>query len=308
MSDVLAPFVHPRCTLVHGDCIHAMSEMPAQSVGLAVTSPPFADLFVYSRDDADLGNCRGEVFNTSFRFFTEQLVRVMKPGRLAALHTTQLLAYGVLHGFQGLRDFCGDVAKAMSAAGFHYAGEIAIGKNPQSAAQRMKLHNLMFTTLKKDSVKSIPVRNDYLLLFRAPGENEEPVKAYERGDVSTDDWVQLASGLWNDHMGGVWRDIDETNVLQVKGTGGEDDSRHVCPLQLGLIERAVKLWSNPGDLVLDPFSGVGSTGVVSVKLGRRYVGTDLKRENHLTASRTLRELLDAQDRQPTLFALSGAAT
>lgn len=294
MSALLPPFVHPRCTLVHGDAVPALAEVPAGACGLVVTSPPFADLFVYSRDDADLGNNRDGAFNLAFRMWCEQLARAVAPGRLACLHTTQLLAYGVLHGFMGLRDFCGRVAEAMTDAGFDYVGEVAIPKNPQSAAQRMKLHNLMFTTLKKDSSKSIPVRNDYLLLFRARGENAAPVRAYERGDVTTEDWVRWASGVWDD--------IDETDVLKTRGTGGEDDTRHVCPLQLGLIRRAIKLWSNPGDLVCDPFSGVGSTGVAALELGRRYLGIDLKREHHLTAQRTLGELVDVQDRQLGLFA------
>lgn len=298
MSDVLAPFTHPRCTLVHGDCCEAMAAMPAGAAGLVVTSPPFADLFVYSRDDADLGNYREALFNLAFQMWARQLARVVAPGRLACLHTTQLLAYKVLHGFMGLRDFCGRAAEAMQAAGFAYVGEVAINKNPQSAAQRMKLHNLMFTTLKKDSAKSIPVRNDYLLLFRAPGENAAPVRSFERGDVTTEDWVRWASG--------VWSDVDETDVLQTRGTGAEDDERHVCPLQLGLIARCIKLWSNPGDLVLDPFSGVGSVGVAALKHGRRYLGVELKREHHLTAARTLGELARSQDTQLTLFGAAAA--
>ncbi len=293
MSDLLEPIVTPRYTLIHGDCVHAMAAMPAASVGLSISSPPFADLFVYSRDEADLGNNRDGAFNLAFRMWAEQLVRVMAPGRLVCLHTTQLLAYKVLHGYIGLRDFCGHVASAMTDAGFSWAGEWAIGKNPQAAAQRMKLHNLMFVTLRKDSSKSIPVRNDYVLVFRAPGENTVPVTSFERGDVTEEEWVRLASG--------IWRPISETNVLKTAGTGAEDDSKHVCPLQLELIDDCIRLWSNPGELVMDSFNGIGSTVYSAVKRGRRGLGIDLKRENHLTAAKTIAELVRAEESQTLLF-------
>lgn len=293
MSELITPIVHPRYTLLHGDSITAMAEMPAGSAGLVVCSPPFADLFCYSRDEADLGNNREEAFNLVWRCFTEQLARVVAPGRIVCLHTTQLLAYRNIHGFIGLRDFCGDVVRSMRAAGFDYCADIAIDKNPQSAAQRMHLHNLLFVTLRKDSSRSMPVRNDYLLVFRAPGENTVPVKAWDRGDLTEDDWIRWAHG--------VWLDIDETAVLKTDGARAADDEKHVCPLQLGLIERCVRLWSNPGELVFDPFSGVGSTGYAALKLKRRYLGIDLKKENVLTAARFLGELVSAQDRQLSLF-------
>jgi DNA modification methylase len=293
MSDTIAPITHERYTLIHGDSTVALAEMPEASVGLVVTSPPFADLFVYSRDEADLGNNKPEAFNLAWRCFTEQLRRVVAPGRIVALHTTQLLAYKNIHGFVGLRDFCGDVSKSMAAAGFEYCGDVSINKNPQSAAQRMHLHNLLFVTLRKDSTKSMPVRNDYLMVFRAPGDNAVPVKAFERGDVTEDDWIRWASGVWDD--------IEETNVLKTDGARTEEDEKHVCPLQLGLIERCLRLWSNPGELLLDPFSGVGSCGVAAMKLRRRYLGIDLKRENVLTAAKTLRDLVNVQDRQLSLF-------
>jgi DNA modification methylase len=292
MSETLAPIVTERYTLVHGDAVAAMAELPPASVGLVVTSPPFADLFVYSRDQADLGNNRGAAFNLAFRCFTEQLIRVVAPGRVVALHTTQLLAHKNMHDYVGLRDFCGDVVRAMAEAGFHYCGDVAIDKNPQSAAQRMHLYNLLFVTLRRDSTLSMPVRNDYLLIFRAPGENAAPVKAFERGDVSEDDWVRYAHGCW--------LDIDETNVLKTDGARTAEDEKHVCPLQLGLIDRCVLLWSNPGDLVFDPFVGVGSVPYKALTRRRRALGVDLKRENILTAAKLLRDLVDIQDRQLTL--------
>lgn len=292
MSSSQSPVVTDEFTLIHGDCVEALAETPAQSISLLVCSPPFADLFVYSRDDGDMGNAKEGTFKALFRCWAEQVFRVMQTGRIAALHVTQLLAYKVLHGHIGLRDFCGHVAEAMRAAGFDYVGEVAIAKNPQSAAQRMKLHNLMFTTLRKDSSKSVPVRNDYILLFRRPGENANPVTSFARGEVSEDDWVRLASG--------VWVDVQETDVLQTRGTGEADDERHVCPLQLGVIDRLVRLYSNPGELVCDPFNGVGSTGVGALRRGRRYLGIELKESYFRTAARTLRDLARAQRDQTVM--------
>ncbi len=286
MSKTLAPIVTDEFTLIHGDCIEALSNAKECSVSLLLCSPPFADLFVYSKDDGDMGNAKEGVFKALFRCWAEQAFRVVQPGRIAALHVTQLLAYKVLHGFMGLRDFCGHVAVAMKEAGFDYVGEVAIAKNPQSAAQRMKLHNLMFTTLRKDSSKSVPVRNDYVLLFRRPGENAVPVKSFDRGEVTEEDWIRFASGVWDE--------IDETNVVQTRGTGDADDERHVCPLQLPVIDRLVRLYSNPGEVVCDPFNGVGSTGIGALKRGRRYLGIELKASYFKTAAKTLNTLAKAQ--------------
>lgn len=292
MSTIRKPIVTPEFTLIHGDCIEALSKTPEQTVSLLICSPPFADLFVYSKDDGDMGNAREGVFKALFRCWAEQAFRVMQDGRIAALHVTQLLAYKALHGYMGLRDFCGHVAIAMKEAGFDYVGEVAIGKNPQSAAQRMKLHNLMFTTLRKDSSKSVPVRNDYVLLFRRPGDNATPVKSFDRGEVTEEDWIRLASGIWSD--------IDETNVVQTRGTGDSDDERHVCPLQLPVIDNLVRLYSNPGEIVCDPFNGVGSTGIGALKRGRRYLGIELKESYFRTASKTLSSLAKAQRDQTVM--------
>lgn len=282
VSELLAPVRTDRYTLVHGDCVHAMAAMPAQSVGLVVTSIPFADLFAYTKDQADLGNNRPESFWYGFRCVAEQLLRVMRPGRVVAIHTTQLLAYKNLHGFVGIRDFIGDVAKVMTDAGFAYCADVAIAKNPQAIAQRMHLHSLMFTNLKKDAAQLHPARNDYVLIFKAPGDNDAPITSYLRGEVSQDDWIRWACGTWDD--------ISEGDVLKTRGTGGEDDTKHVCPLQLEVIRRCVLLWSNPDELVMDPFDGVGSTAYVAVKHRRRALGIDLKAEHHKTAAANLRQL------------------
>lgn len=187
-------------------------------------------------------------------------------------------------------------ANAMRAVGFHYCADVAIGKNPQSQAQRTHDHNLLFATLDRDSAGSMPTRNDYLLVFRADGKNEVPVTSAKRGEVSKDDWIRWARGVWND--------IDETDVLKPRGTGAADDEAHVCPLQLEVIRRCVLLWSNPDELVLDPFNGIGSTSYVAVKHRRRALGMDLKPENHLTAARTLGDLVGKEEAQLSLLDMS----
>lgn len=282
VSDLHQPVRTDRYTLVHGDCVPAMAAMAPASVALTVTSIPFADLFAYTKDQADLGNNRPESFWYGFRCVAEQLARVMMPGRVAAIHTTQLLAYKNMHDYVGIRDFTGDVAKVMADAGFSYCADVAIAKNPQAIAQRMHLHSLMFTNLKKDAALLHPARNDYLLIFKARGDNPVPVTSYTRGEVSQEDWIRWACGTWDD--------ISEGDVLKTRGTGGADDTKHVCPLQLEVIRRCVLLWSNPDELVMDPFNGVGSTVHQAVKHRRRGLGIDLKAEHHLTAAKHLRSL------------------
>lgn len=282
VSEINKPVHTDRYSLVHGDCVHAMAAMRPASVALTVTSIPFADLFAYTKDQADLGNNKAESFWYGFRCVAEQLARVMMPGRVVAIHTTQLLAYKNMHEYVGIRDFTGDVAKVMSDAGFGYCADIAIAKNPQAIAQRMHLHSLMFTNLKKDAAQLHPARNDYVLIFKARGDNPTPVDSYARGEVSQNDWIKWACGTWDD--------ISEGDVLRTRGTGGADDTKHVCPLQLEVIRRCTLLWSNPDELVMDPFNGIGSTVHQAVKHGRRGLGIDLKSEHHLTAAANLRAL------------------
>lgn len=303
MSEDLAPVVNDRYTLVHGDCVPVLTAMPQRSVALAVTSIPFANLFAYTRDEADLGNNRPESFWYGMRCVADALRGAMMPGRVVAIHVTQLKAYKVLHGYMGLRDFVGDVVRVMQDAGFSYRADVTIGKNPQSVAQRFHDHNLLFATLKKDSVGNWPTKNDYLLVFGAPGDNEVPVTSLARGEISVEDWIRWACGLWHD--------INEGEVLRVNragsaGSGGEDEeTKHVCPLQLEVIRRAVLLWTNPGELVLDPFNGIGSTTHEAVRMGRKALGIDLKPEHHKTANAVMARLereLAAAAAQGQLFA------
>ena len=305
MSDLLPPVVTDRYTLVHADCVPTLAATPEGSVALCVTSIPFANLFAYTRDEADLGNNRPESFWYGFRCVAEALRRVMMPGRVVAIHVTQLKAYKVLQGYMGLRDFVGDVVRVMQDAGFSYRADVTIGKNPQSVAQRFHDHNLLFATLKKDSVGNWPTKNDYLLVFGAPGENAVPVTSLARGEITVEDWIRWACGLWHD--------VQEGDVLRVNHTGragsgdDEEQTKHVCPLQLEVIRRAVLLWSNPGERVLDPFNGIGSTSYQAVKLGRTALGIDLKPDHHTTAAGVMRDLereLRFASAQTSLFAES----
>lgn len=274
------------------DCVPGMAARLLEgSVDLTVTSIPFADLFTYSHKTEDIGNCGaagvdfvGSQFGLHLRFFTEQLFRVTRPGTNACIHVQQLVATKVEHGFIGRRDFRGDVVDIFEAAGFEWKGEFAIAKNPQAIAQRQKLHSLLFVTGGRDARQLAPAVNDYVLIFQRPGE-APPVPALRTdgnpaGWVSTEEWIRDAHG--------VWTDIRETDVLDGWQYGREEgDEKHVCPLQLEVIRRLVRLYSNPSELVLDPFMGIGSTGYVALEQGRRTVGFELKESYHRLAVRNI---------------------
>lgn len=253
------PIVTDAYRLIHGDSIIHMAEtLHEESVDLAVFSPPFSSLFTYSSAAADMGNCSDQdavEFNIHFEHFCRSLHRVMKPGRVVCLHLSQLIAFRARHGRKGLRDFRGDVIRVMenclraddgSTSGFYYYGEWVIPKNPQAVAIRTKTERLQFSQFKRDSLESSPALNDYMLEFRKPGTQEVQVK----NDITNDEWIRWASG--------VWGDIRETDVLPHRGARGENDEKHIAPLQREVIRRCIRLYSNPGDVVLTPFGGVGS--------------------------------------------------
>lgn len=261
--------------LQHGDSIANMGAIPDlqtipdESVDLSVFSPPFASLFTYSSETADMGNCSDqgrEEFNIHFIHFAEALFRVMKPGRVVCLHLAQLVAFRARHGRKGLRDFRGDVVRVMEEAGFLYYGEFVVPKNPQAAAIRTKSERLQFSQFRRDSLESSPALNDYVLEFRKPGEQAVPVQ----NDVSNEEWIRWASGVWDD--------IRETDVLSYQRAKGENDEKHIAPLQLGLIERCIRLWSNPGEVVFSPFGGIGSEPYTAIRQKRIGWAVELKSE------------------------------
>lgn len=257
-----------RWRLYHGDCVRVAGQLEDESIDLAVFSPPFADLFTYSDDPQDMGNC-GDLaeFTKHFEYLIEELSRVMVPGREVAVHCVDLLSTKWKHGRIEFQDFSGEIIRAFWRHGFLFHSRICIWKSPVTEMQRTKAHGLLYKTLKADSCDSRVGCADYLLVFRKSGENPRPVtkdpKAYP-----VDWWQEVASP--------VWMTVDQGNVLNRDGARDAADERHICPLQLDVIERAVALWSNPGDLVYSPFAGIGSEGYQALRMGRRFVGSELK--------------------------------
>lgn len=255
-------------TMHHGDCVRVARSMPDESVGLSVFSPPFADLFTYSDDPQDMGNCADLAeFMVHFDFLIAEIARVMMPGREVAVHCVDLLSTKWKHGKIEFQDFSGEIIRAFWKRGFLFHSRICIWKSPVTEMQRTKAHGLLYKTLKADSCDSRVGCADYLLVFRKPGENPIPV---------TKDPATFPVDLWQEYASPVWMTVDQGNVLNRDGARDEKDERHICPLQLDVIERTVALWSNPGELVYSPFAGIGSEGYQALKMGRKFVGSELK--------------------------------
>jgi len=275
--------------LMLGDSCERLTELADDSVALSVYSPPFDSLYTYSPSPRDLGNsaCRAE-FLEHYGFIIRENLRVTMPGRNACVHVQQLTTTKATHGYMGTTDFRGDVIRAYVNNGWIYYGEATVNKDPQAQAIRTKSHALMFVTKERDAAALRPALADYLLIFKKPGDNPVPIK----GDVTNDEWIDWAQPVW-------WN-IRETNTLNARAGREDADERHICPLQLDFIERCVRLWSNPGELVLSPFAGVGSEVFQAVKFGRRGVGIELKPSYWQTAVTNLRRL-DAEQDQDALF-------
>lgn len=268
------------------DNVEGIRGIPDKSVGLIVTSPPFPGMYAYSNSPRDIGNCDDmSQMLEHFRFLAgrDGLLRVLKPGRTCCVHLVQLTAMKSRDGWIGLKDYRGKTIEMMTDCGWDYAGEVTIDKNPQVQATRNKDRGLLFKSLATDSSVMRMALADYVLYFRRPGENPEPIKAgmsskYNPGGgwITEDEWCEWAAPVWYRHTADRKGGIRETDVLNVAMARSEEDERHLCPLQLGVIERCVKLFSNPGDVVMDPFSGIASTGYQSILLGRKYIGFELK--------------------------------
>jgi len=266
-------------TLHLGDCVETVAEMPADSIHYTVFSPPFASLYTYSASDRDMGNCKdmGE-FQEHFGYLVKDLFRVTKPGRLVSFHCMNLPTTKTHHGYIGIRDFRGDMIRMFQAEGFIFHSEVCIWKDPVTAMQRTKALGLLYKQLRKDSAMSRQGIPDYLVTMRKPGENVEPVtKTHESFPVD----------VWQRYASPVWMDINPSDTLQFRSAREHNDERHICPLQLEVIQRAVELWSNPGDTVLSPFAGIGSEGYVSLQMGRKFVGVELKRSYWTQAAANL---------------------
>lgn len=279
-----------RFVAYHADCVDLLSSMPSGSVDFSVYSPPFSNLYVYSDSERDMGNsANDDEFFTQYAFAINDLFRVTKPGRLSAVHVSDLPAFKHTHGAVGLRDFSGETIKAHQKAGWIYHSRVTVWKDPVVEMQRTKAIGLLHKQLIKDSTMSRVGMPDYVLVFRKPGKNAEPVGQ---------DREHMPVTLWQKWASPVWMDIRQGNVLDVRSARLPQDEKHLVPLQLDLIERAVVLWSNPGDVVLSPFMGVGSEGVVALKRNRRYIGIELKMSYYQQA---VRHLTDAENSRATLF-------
>lgn len=254
--------------LHHGDCVRVAKQIEDDSIDFCVFSPPFADLFTYSDDLQDMGNCADlEEFNKHFEILVDEIARIMVPGREVAVHCVDLLATKSKHGYIGFQDFSGEIIRLFWKHGFTLHSRITIWKSPVTEMQRTKAHGLLYKTLCADSADSRVGAPDYLLVFRKPGENPKPVKK-DRSKYPVDWWQEVASP--------VWMTVDQGRVLNKNGARDHADEKHICPLQLDVIERAIELWSNEGDLVYSPFAGIGSEGVGALELNRRFIGSELK--------------------------------
>ena len=268
--------------MIHGDCVEELAKMPEGCFDYAVFSPPFASLYVYSASPNDMGNVKDDdEFFTHFAFLVKELFRTLKPGRNLSFHCMQLPLTKERNGVIGLRDFRGLLIRAFEDAGFVFHSEVTIWKDPVTAMQRTKAIGLLYKQLKKDSCISRQGIADYLVTMRKPGDNPHPVTKVP-DDFPVDKWQEYASP--------VWMDVNPSRTLQRESAREDDDERHICPLQLDVIERAITLWTNPGDLVLSPFAGIGSEGYISVQMGRRFVGIELKESYYRQACANLQSL------------------
>ena len=281
-----------------GDCVEVVGALESDTIDYSIFSPPFASLYTYSNSERDMGNCKGaDEFYEHFVYLARELYRVTKPGRLLSFHCMNLPTTKAHDGYIGIKDFRGDLIRMFESAGFIYHSEVCIWKDPVTAMQRTKALGLLYKQLKKDSAMSRQGIPDYLVTMRKPGENPDPV---------TKDPDEFPVDLWQRYASPVWFDINPSDTLQKESARDAKDEKHIAPLQLEVIERAIRLWTNPGDLVLSPFMGIGSEGHEAIRLGRRFVGAELKESYWCQAVRNL-ERAEQLKEQPTLFDMLGAA-
>ena len=266
--NVISQIVTDRYALYNGDSCEVLKGIPDNSIHYSIFSPPFASLYTYSNSERDLGNCRTtSEFYEQFMFIVSELYRVIMPGRLISFHCMDLPLSKERDGIIGIRDFRGELIKVFENAGFVLHSQVCIWKDPVTAMQRTKAIGLLHKQIKKDSCMSRQGIPDYLVTMRKPGENPEPV-------THTNETFPVS--VWQRYASPVWMDINPSDTLQASSAREEKDERHICPLQLGVIRRALNLWTNRNDIVLTPFLGIGSEAVVSIEMGRRAIGCELK--------------------------------
>lgn len=305
-TTVLNQEVTDQYSLYHGDCCEVIQGIPDSSIHFSIFSPPFSSLYTYSNSDRDMGNCKSDTeFFQHFEFLIGELYRVLKPGRLLSFHCMNLPTSKERDGFIGIRDFRGELIRAFQASGFIFHSEVCIWKDPVTAMQRTKAIGLLHKQLCKDSALSRQGVPDYLVTMRKPGNNDEPI-AGELTDYAGDNPPKRVGNqkdsinIWQRYASPVWMDINPSNTLSYVNARENKDERHICPLQLQVIERALQLWTNPGDIVLTPFMGIGSEVYVAVKTGRRGIGIELKESYFRCALNNLRSVTECV--QKDLFA------
>jgi len=312
-------------TLCHGDCVEGLRDLPSDSIDFGIHSPPFANLYIYSDSERDMGNCADDVeFFQHYRFAIDEMLRVTVPGRLCAVHCKDLPRYANVYGTTGLIDFPGAIIQEFEAAGWVFHSRVTIWKCPVIERERTNNNGLLHKTVLRDRSQVRQGMADYLIVFRKPPSegcglmSSKPIstKGFDRyiGEIDPRTYKDHPSkfarktksssdsiDIWQRYADPVWFDISQTNVLNnYKDATSEDDIKHICPLQLDLIQRAVHIWSDEGDVVLSPFAGIGSEGYGSIKMGRRFVGFELKREYFDIAVKNLRRA-ESEMAVPTLF-------
>lgn len=288
----------PKFTAIHGDCVEEVAKLPDNSIDFSIFSPPFAELYVYSDDIRDMGNCQDyEEFFVHFQFLVKELARVIKSGRLVAVHCMDLPAMKNKDGYIGLKDFSGMLIQSFQKEGFIYHDRITIWKSPVVEVTRTKSIGLLHKTILKDSSISRTGIPDYILVFRNAGDNLVPITHQDK-DENKENYLPV--NLWQKYAEPVWYDINYSDTLQYTSAREEKDEKHICPLQLETIRRCLHLWSNEGDTVLSPFGGIGSEGYESLRLNRNYIGIELKESYYNQMQRNLKRMI-ADKMQPKLF-------
>lgn len=273
-------YVDERMALYHGDSCEVLTEIPSDSIHFEIYSPPFASLYTYSNSERDLGNSKNKhEFYEHFEFIVKELYRVLMPGRLMAVHCMNLPTSKSRDGFIGIDDFRGDLIRLYEKAGFIYHSEVCIWKDPVIAMQRTKALGLLHKQIKKDSAMCRQGIPDYLVVMRKPGDNPEPV-------THTNESFPVE--IWQKYASPIWTDINPSDTLQYRSARDNEDEKHICPLQLTVIRRALNLWTNPNDVVLTPFMGIGSEVVTALENGRRAVGVELKDTYYKQAEKNAR--------------------
>lgn len=304
--------------IYNADTVEVAQSLESESVDFSVFSPPFASLYTYSNSDRDMGNVKSDdEFWQQYRYLIKEQFRVLKPGRNIAIHCMNLPTSKQNDGFIGVKDFRGDIIREYQKAGFIYHSEVCIWKNPVTAMTRTKALGLLHKTIKKDSSMSRMGLPDYIVTMRKPGENPRPVAGefkYYTGDTppsgftkkERDDgshfWMpsdqNTSVDVWQKYASPVWDDINETDTLNYREGRENDDERHICPLQLDVIERCLQLWSIPDDVVWTPFMGIGSEVYMALKMGRKAIGAELKTSYYNLA---LRNIANAEKTQYDMF-------